>query len=411
VPMLERACDIAVIGAGPAGLTAAAVAASHGKRVVLLDENPAAGGQIWRGERNFAVDDVETMFETRAIGLASAGVLLCENAERAISLPFRKLIIATGARERFLPFPGWTLPGVFGAGGLQAMVKSGFPVEGKRLVMAGTGPLLMEAARYLRSRGARIAIVAEQAPWTSLLRFGLALRREPAKWTQAMRLASEVGTLLRAGRWVSEVSGTDHVECATLTDGRRTWRVACDYVACGFHLVPNVEMAAVLGCRIENGFVWTDGLQKTNVRDIYCAGEPCGIGGVEKSIVEGGIAGHAAAGGPPVTTLLEKRCRARLFQAALDGATRLRPELSRMAREDTIVCRCEDVPLARIRECADWRSAKLLTRCGMGACQGRVCGSAVETLFGWRADSVRPPVLPARAGTLANWCVEARKTR
>ena len=160
-------------------------------------------------------------------------------------------------------------------------------------------------------------------------------------------------------------------------------------------------MAAVLGCRIENGFVWTGGLQQTTIPDVYCAGEPSGIGGVEKSMVEGGIAGHAAAGGPPVTALLARRAQAHRFQTALDAVTRLRPELSRLAREDTIICRCEDVPLARIRECGDWRSAKLMTRCGMGACQGRVCGSAVETLFGWRADSVRLPVLPARVGTLA----------
>jgi D-hydroxyproline dehydrogenase subunit alpha len=402
--MPERACDILVIGAGPAGLSAAAAAASHDKRVVLLDENSAAGGQIWRGEQNertAAVEGVETMFETRALGLATAGVLLCENAARAIVLPFGKLIIATGARERFLPFPGWTLPGVFGAGGLQAMVKSGFPVDGKRVVVAGTGPLLMEAAGYLSSRGARIAIVAEQVPWPSLVRFGLALRHAPAKMVQAAKLAAEVGTLPRAGCWVTEVSGTGHVESATLTNGRRTWREACDYVACGFHLVPNTEMAALLGCRVEGGVVWTDDLQQTSIPGIYCAGEPGGIGGVDKSIVEGEIAGHAAAGSRPVTALFARRARARRFQAALDAATRLRPELTHLAREDTIICRCEDVPLSRIRECTDWRSAKLLTRCGMGPCQGRVCGSAVEILFGWRPESVRPPVQPARAGTLA----------
>lgn len=391
--------EIVVIGAGPAGLSAAAAVRSHGQRVVLLDENPAAGGQIWRGDRTAVAQGVETMFGTRALGLASAGVLLCETSESAVVLPFRKLVVATGARERFLPFPGWTLPGVFGAGGLQAMVKSGFPVDGKRVVVAGTGPLLLEVAEYLRSRGARIAIVAEQARWTSLIRFGLALRHAPGKMAQAARLA--FSTLPRAGCWVTEVHGTEHVEAATLTDGRRTWREACDYVACGFHLVPNTEIAAVLGCHLEAGVVWTDDRHETSISGIYCAGEPCGIGGVDKSLIEGEIAGHAAAGRLPVARLFAKRARARRFAAALDAVTRLRPELARLAREDTIVCRCEDVPLSRIRECSDWRSAKLLTRCGMGPCQGRVCGSALESLFGWRPESVRPPVQPARAGTLA----------
>src|SRR5207302_654921 len=136
--------------------------------------------------------------------------------------------------------------------------KSGFSVEGKRVVVCGAGPLLLEVARYLSSRGGRIAIIAEQAGWTPLARFGLALRHTPSKWAQSLKLLTSAGLRVRAGCWVREVEGDARVELATLTNGSTTWRVPCDYVACGFHLVPNTELGAVLGCRIVNRAVWTD---------------------------------------------------------------------------------------------------------------------------------------------------------
>jgi NADPH-dependent 2,4-dienoyl-CoA reductase/sulfur reductase-like enzyme len=395
--MADRECEIAVVGAGPAGLSAANAASVHGARVLLIDENASAGGQIWRGEDRSPVPNVKSMFGARALGLLSPGLLLVEDASGPVQVRFDKLVIATGARERFLPFPGWTLPGVFGAGGLQALVKSGLPIEGKRVVIAGTGPLLIEVAAYLQARGARLLAVAEQASRFALVRFLAALRHAPAKVGQAASLMLKAGRLVRSGTWVAEAHGSTTLEAVTLTDGHRSWREDCDYLACGFHLVPNIELAVLLGCRIERGFVWTGDLQETSVPGIFCAGEPTGIGGVEKSVIEGEIAGDAGA----LDALRQRRERARRFQAALDIATRLRPEVTRLARGDTIVCRCEDVPFGRIREQADWRSAKLLTRCGMGACQGRVCGGALEVILGWRIESVRPPVHPARVGTLA----------
>jgi NADPH-dependent 2,4-dienoyl-CoA reductase/sulfur reductase-like enzyme len=399
--MVEHTCHIAIIGAGPAGLSAARTAASHGKRVLIIDENSAAGGQIWRGEKRSPAPGAAVVLGTRAVGLIAPGRLLIEDSAGPSSVSFEKLILATGARERFLPFPGWTLPGVFGAGGLQALVKSGLPVSNKRVVVAGTGPLLIEVAAFLRGRGAHIIAIAEQASWRSLLQFAAALSHAPSKFAQAVRLISTAAPRLRARTWVAEAHGRQILESVTLTDGRKTWREECDYLACGFHLIPNIELPALLDCRIEDGFVWTDEDQQTSVSGVYCAGEPAGIGGVDKSIVEGEIAGHAAAGhAGDARALHEKRERARRFQSALDSFTRLRPEVKQLAREDTIVCRCEDVPFGRIREFPDWRSAKLLTRCGMGPCQGRVCGGALEAMLGWHASSVRPPVLPARVATL-----------
>jgi len=402
---VSDAYDVLVVGAGPAGMTAAMSAARHGLGVLLLDDNPAAGGQIWRGEQNTAIKSVESVprsFGTRAVGLTRPGVLLAEQNGFPLELPFRKLVLATGARERFLPFPGWTLPGVVGAGGLQAFVKSGLPIDGKTVVVAGTGPLLGEVASFLMSKGARVPVVLEQASLRALLRLVAALRHAPGKLSDALGILGHVGKVLRGNSWVVEAHGDGKLEAVTIRSGARTLRVPCDYLACGFHIVPNTELAAVLGCRLDDDYVATDSIQQTSVPGIYCAGETCGIGGVGKALVEGEIAGHAVAGdAASARRLFKRRDRARRFEAALELATRLRPELGQLARPDTIVCRCEDVRLRDLAVFRDWRSAKVQTRCGMGPCQGRVCGPAVEALFGCRNESVRPPCLPVKVRTLA----------
>lgn len=397
--------DAIVVGAGPAGLKAAATAAKQGLNVVLIDDSPSAGGQIWRGEQNeniAAVENVPRMFATRAVGLLRSGVLLAEKYGLPLELPFRKLILATGARERFLPFPGWTLPGVFGAGGLQAFVKSGLPVDGKTIVVAGTGPLLGQVASFLISKGATVPCVLEQAPFSELLRLCMSLRYAPEKLMDAFSILGHVATLMRSNSWVMEAHGRDRLEAVTIRRGGRTLRQSCDYLACGFHLVPNTELAAILGCRLDDDYVATDSMQQTSLPGIYCAGEPCGIGGMGKALIEGEIAGHAIAGdAASARRLFAKRDRARRFEAALEDATRLRPELGQLARPDTILCRCEDVRLGDLAGHIDWRAAKLQMRFGMGPCQGRVCGPAAEALFGWRNESVRPPCLPAKVRTLA----------
>jgi NADPH-dependent 2,4-dienoyl-CoA reductase/sulfur reductase-like enzyme len=178
-------------------------------------------------------------------------------------------------------------------------------------------------------------------------------------------------------------------------------KINCDFLACGFHLVPNIELAALLGCRLHQGFVEVNHIQQTSVANVFCAGEPTGIGGVELSVIEGQIAGHAAAGHEDVSrSYFPRRQKLRKFSAALDRTFALRPELRKLAASETIICRCEDVTYGRLKEQTSWRAAKLQTRCGMGPCQGRVCGPQTEFLFGWPADSVRPPIFPARVESL-----------
>jgi D-hydroxyproline dehydrogenase subunit alpha len=167
-------------------------------------------------------------------------------------------------------------------------------------------------------------------------------------------------------------------------------------------LIPNTELPSLLGCRVQDGCVSVDDFQTTSRANIFCAGEPTGVGGVELSLVEGQIAGFAAVGQEGrARELFPTRLKLRDFADALDRTFALRMELKRVAQPQTIVCRCEDVTYKQLAHHRSWRSAKLQTRCGMGPCQGRVCGPALEFMLGWTPDSVRPPVFPALLSTLA----------
>jgi NADPH-dependent 2,4-dienoyl-CoA reductase/sulfur reductase-like enzyme len=407
--------EVLVIGAGPAGIAAACAAAESGARVGVVDDNPSAGGQIWRGgaehspsaqasewHARLARANVSFIYGAKVVARESADTLAAETWDRTFKLKFAKLVLATGARERFLPFPGWTLPGVMGAGGLQALVKSGLPISGRRVVIAGSGPLLLAVAEYLRRAGAKVVLIAEQAPAARIRGFAARLLLHPAKLWQAIRLRCALGGVpYHLGMWPVAAGGAEKLAWVELVrDGKKT-RVACEYVACGFHLVPNVELAELLACEIDTGFVRVNEMQETTQQGIFCAGEPVGIGGLEAALVEGQIAGYAAAGNAEkARTLFSERAAARKFTALLARTFALRDELRTLAAPETLVCRCEDVTHARLAKYSDWRSAKLQTRCGMGACQGRVCGAAAEFIFGWCAESVRPPIFPARVESL-----------
>jgi D-hydroxyproline dehydrogenase subunit alpha len=407
--------DVLVIGAGPAGIAAACAAAESGARIGIVDDNPAAGGQIWRGgaehspspeaskwHARLARANVSFIYGAKVVARESADVLVAETWDRTLKLKFAKLVIATGARERFLPFPGWTLPGVMSAGGLQALVKSGLSVSGKRVVIAGSGPLLLAVAEYLRRAGAEIILIAEQAPAARVRGFGARLLLHPKKLWQAIRLRRSLGGIpYHFGMWPAAAGGAEKLEWVDIASGAAKKRVSCDYLACGFHLVPNVELAELLGCDLEDGFVRVNEMQETSAAAIFCAGEPVGIGGVEAALIEGQIAGFAAAGNiAKARELFSERTGARKFTGLLAHTFALRSELRSLAAPETLVCRCEDVSYAGLVKYSDWRNAKLQTRCGMGVCQGRVCGSAAEFLFGWRAESVRPPIFPARVQSL-----------
>ncbi|MBV8656789.1 MAG: NAD(P)/FAD-dependent oxidoreductase [Burkholderiales bacterium] len=408
--MRERSVDIAIVGAGPAGLAAADAAMAHGASVALLDDNPLAGGQVWRGGRvapAFAAlaqtGSAHYLPGTRVVATPVAGQLLLEDASGAHHLYYRKLIVASGARERLLPFPGWTLPGVTGAGGLQALVKNGMDVRGQRVVLAGTGPLLLAAAASLRAAGADVLLVAEQTDWARLARFAKGLWRQPAKLAQAIALGWELrGTPYRAASYVVAAQGTGRLQQVRMQLAGREVVLDCDWLGVGYGLLPNTELLAALGCTLVNGAAVVDRTQQTSQPHIYAAGEATGIGGLDKALLEGRIAGLAASGQhAAAAALAAQRARHLHFVAELAHCFSLRPEIAQLAQADTLVCRCEDVSLSRLQQYGSWREAKLQTRCGMGPCQGRICGAACQTLLGWSDIGQRPPIQPARLATLA----------
>jgi NADPH-dependent 2,4-dienoyl-CoA reductase/sulfur reductase-like enzyme len=289
-----------------------------------------------------------------------------------------------------------------GAGGLQALVKGGLKIADKRVVIAGTGPLLLAVAEYLKRKGAAVAAVIEQAPRYRVNKFALALMRSPSKLRQAIGLRAKLsGIPYMTDSWVTAARGDGRVRSVEVMRRGKAGVIECDYLACGFHLVPNLELARLAGCRISNGAVAVDARQRTSIPNIFCVGETVGIGGVDCALIEGEIAGLAASGQTDAANrLVAKRDRARRFADSTNAAFALRDELRLLPGADTIICRCEDVRYERLNGFSNFREAKLQTRCGMGPCQGRVCGAATNFLFGWDAPSVRPPVFPIKMENL-----------
>ncbi|MFD9408785.1 NAD(P)/FAD-dependent oxidoreductase [Streptomyces sp. NPDC059989] len=438
--------DLAIIGAGPAGLAAAVTAADHGLRVTLLDAGEQPGGQFYRrpapglgAARPQALHHGWAAFARREAALRahiSAGRItylplhhvwtvvpdgdlwtlhaVAGPDEHAATVPATRILLATGAYERQLPFPGWTLPGVVGAGGAQAMLKGGLVLPGRRIVVAGSGPLLLAVAGSLAAAGATVPAVVEASAYTAYARKTATLLRNPAKLAEG---ALHGGALLRSGirlltrSAVVEAHGTDRVQAVTVARLDRDWRplpgtarrIPCDALAVGHGLVPQLELATGLGCATLPGPDGTvaldlDAGQRTSVPGIWAAGETGGIGGAELALTEGEIAARTAAGRPVPAGLARRRARLRDFAGAMAAAHRPGSAWTGWLRDDSVVCRCEEVPAGRIREAAedlgarDARTVKLLTRAGMGWCQGRMCGPAVAALAGEEPAPDRRPL-------------------
>lgn len=409
--------DVLVIGAGPAGLAAASTAAAHGARVGLLDAQPRPGGQVWRHDvrrsapraaRN-AIENLrgaEPLFGHQVVE-ADASALRVETATGACLLRYDALVLATGARELLLPFPGWTLPGVTGAGGLQALAKQGWPLAGKRVLVAGSGPLLLAAAATLRAHGAHLLAICEQAPAATVNAFAWQLRHWPARAAQAAGLRLRLaGVPYRFGSFVRRASGDDTLRTVEIEGPRGIQRIDCDLLTVGYGLVPNTELAQLLGCAMTyrgvHPHVRVDSLLRTSVPNVYASGESAGIGGRAVASIEGAMAGHMATGhSAQAQALLARRDRERGFGELLSRHFALDPRLHTLANAQTLICRCEDVTLGELDGFTDARAAKLATRCGMGACQGRICGTALAEMGRFPRSGSRPPLFPARLATLA----------
>ena len=405
----------AIVGAGPAGIATACLLAEAGEEVVVVDEGPLAGGQIWRHRhgteppaaarqwlRRLGDSQVRCLHEVPIVDALPDGTLIGESAEGTVSIRSERVVLATGARERFLPFPGWTLPGIIGVGAAQALVKAGAEVQGVEIVLAGSGPLLLPVADLLQRQGATVKLIAEQAARSAMLKFAAGLWRMPSKVKEAIRYRSAtLRTPYRFGVWATVAHGKDHVREVELTDGSRTWTETCDLLCCSYGLVPNTELAAWLGCEIRDDRVEVDRYQRTTQEGVYCVGESTGIGGADLSIAEGQVAAaHISGQAEKLDSSVALRNRLLRFSDRLAKTFEPRPELKDRITAETVICRCEDVTWGSLDTSWSMRQAKLYTRLGMGPCQGRVCGPAMRYLGDWTADTVRPPLKPCRLSTL-----------
>lgn len=353
--MAER-YDVVVIGSGPAGLTAAHAAARQGVRVGLVDAQALPGGQVWRHDVRFS---------------APAFARRCMQA----TLEHIKI--------------DW-LPQT-------------------RVVGAEPGRLLVEdprSARWLKY-GALVLAVFEQAERAAMLRFTRGLWRWPARVLQAAALRTQLaGVPYHFGSVVTAAQGEDALREIEVSGPHRQRRIACDQLAVGFGLAPNVELARMLGCQLEaegaQQRVRVDARQHTSVPTVYAAGEVCGIGGRDSALIEGAIAGLAATGARTgIASLQRRRAQARAFARQLRETFAIGERVRALAQPDTLVCRCEDVTLGALDAHVDARGAKLATRCGMGPCQGRICATALAELGRAAGIAARPPLFPARLESLA----------
>lgn len=404
--MRRRRMDVVVIGAGPAGLAAAHAAATAGLQVLMLDQGLRPGGQIWRHQPGDVLPaaarallhhakppHVSVAQRASVIDMLSPQELIVSFSGRVAHVETDAVVLATGAMERLLPFPGWTLPGVVGVGGIQALVKAGLRLVGSRVVLAGTGPLLLPVAATLSRAGARVVLIAEQAPRAAVLSFAqVALMNVGRMVDAAMWRIATLRSPYRTSSWVTAAWGSDRLREVTLSVGGSERTLTCDWLGTAAGLVPRTEVAALFGCALHGDAVAVDERQATSVSGVWAAGECCGVKGETYAVAEGTLAGLAAAGVEQLPAdLLRARDTGREFGTALNTAFAPRKELRARVTAETIVCRCEDVRWGALDPAWSQRQAKLYTRIGMGACQGAVCGPACASLFSWNRNAVRPP--------------------
>jgi NADPH-dependent 2,4-dienoyl-CoA reductase/sulfur reductase-like enzyme len=446
---MAKHVPLLIVGGGPAGLAAADTALAHGTEVMLLDEQPGPGGQIYRniaeadeaqrkilgpdytqGKSLLAVlerDGLDyrpgaTVWEVtpdRTVCFTQGGKARAVSADR--------IILATGAMERPMPFPGWTLPGAMTCGAAQIMLKAG-GIVAEGAILAGSGPLLLLIATQMLAAGARIEAIVETTPRRNFIaalpHLPRALRaRDYLRKGQAM-----VAALHRAGiPWYKgagglQAVGADRVEVLRFNAGGKPRELPCKTLLLHQGVVPNVQISRLL--RLEHDW---DGMQRawrprldtwgeTALPGIFVAGDGGGIVGAKASAIQGRLAALRATGAPDREAAPPRRALARelAIRPFLDRLYRPAREFLRPGN-GTIVCRCEEVSSGQIREhvrigCLGPNQAKAYSRAGMGPCQGRVCGLAVsEIIAEARGVSpgevgyyrIRPPIKPVTLGELA----------
>ncbi len=460
---------LVVVGGGPAGIAAAVEAGRAGLRCLLVDEAPALGGQIYRhlphefsvrnpralgrdhlrGNRLRAelaqvTDRVEVRSGTNVLDIVDGRKILCGSQDSGTTwLAAERLVLATGAYDRPLPFPGWTLPGVLTAGGTQTLLKTMRVRPGDRALVAGTGPLLLVVAGQLHHAGVRVLAVLEAG--RSAFTAGTLMRawRQPGLLIDGARYRLDLARAripMLYNHTVFQAHGSRTLEGVTYgpiatADWRPTGegqrRVDVDLLVTGFGFVPSVELCTLAGCQTEyvhplGGWVPVrDETMQTTVPGVFAVGDGSGVAGVLVAVEEGRIAGITAAEqagtiSPDEARRRRQRSERRLHtlagvREALDEISSIRPGLYEIATDKTVVCRCEEVTRAEVRAAVEegarnLQTVKLLTRLGMGACQGRNCAPSTSAMLCATTGCTppdagrinpRPPIKPVTLGALA----------
>ncbi len=434
--------DLAIVGAGPAGLEAGIEAARHGLRCVLLDENPAAGGRIWQAQeqrdadegraviRAFHASGVEAHFNASVWGIEPDGAVFWTENGAARSLRARRILLACGTIERPLPIPGWTLPGVMTVGAAQIALKTSGLVPDKNTWIAGRGPLIfLYAVQVLRAGGTLGGI--------------LDLGDPAARWRAARYLPGAIADLWKGLTWINEIrrsgipwlrvtdlraEGDGALSKVSFTVRGQRREAQGDLLLLHDGVVPSIQITRALGCAHEwneRQRCWhpiTNPWAETSVPGLLTAGDNAGIGGAEAAGLSGRIAAlgcaqalgfmDVAARGRAAAPLRARHARLLASRPFIDT---LFTPVSVPPDDATLVCRCEEVSAGAIREavrlgCLGLNQLKAYTRCGMGPCQGRMCGTSAGEILalarGLHPRDIEPfrtrfPARPLTVGELA----------
>lgn len=416
---------VLIVGAGPAGIRAAEALVAAGLRPVVVDEGARAGGQIYRRPPPALSRDPRKLYGSeaaKAVALhdlfdrlvaedrldywpMSSVVALADGAAQVIGpegarhVAYDRLILATGAGDRMLPVPGWQAPGVYALGAAQIALKAQGVALGRRIVLAGSGPLLTLVAHQLRAAGAEIAAVLETAPLATQLRGAVLMAAaRPGVTLRGVAMRLRLGRLYHAGVTLERIeTDADGPTALHWRDARgRARATSCDAVAMGWHLRAETALADLAGARFDWSQTWAQWLPRHDGAGragpgLYLAGDGADIAGADAAEVSGRLAAAACLqdiglGAGPGRPLLRRAAGLRRFARGIARAFPLPRRQLAALPGTTVICRCEGVTLEALGAAvrlggAETNRVKSLGRIGMGRCQGRYCQIAAAELI------------------------------